>query len=137
MPFSHEKLIVYQKSIHFVGWTKELLDSLPSGSYNIRNQFERASMSIPLNIAEGNGKFSDKDRCRFFQVAHGSALECAACLDVLVAQKYKEADQVKSGKDLLTEIVNLIYGLLKRFDSFLVSEEQNSYGYEEGDYEED
>jgi len=34
-----------------------------------------------LNIAEGNGRFTSPDRCRFFDTARGSVLECAACLD--------------------------------------------------------
>ena len=42
---------------------------------------------IPLNIAEGNGKFSTIDRARFLEIARGSALECAACLDVLAVRK--------------------------------------------------
>jgi four helix bundle protein len=51
-----------------------------------RDHLERAGDSIALNIAEGNGKFSQKDRARFFQIAHRSALESAACLDLLVAR---------------------------------------------------
>ena len=44
---------------------------------DVKDQLDRASTSIPLNIAEGNGKYTLKDRCRFFDTAHGSALECA------------------------------------------------------------
>ena len=53
----------------------------------VRGQLDRASTSIPLNIAEGNGKYTALDRCKFFDTARGSALGCAACLDVLVAKK--------------------------------------------------
>lgn len=61
----HEKLEVYQASLDFITWTIPLLDGLP-GSASVRNQLDRASTSIPLNIAEGNGKFTSPDRCRFF-----------------------------------------------------------------------
>ena len=77
MPFSHEKLIVYQRSIELVAWLEPLLDKLPA-KIAAKDQLDRASTSVPLNIAEGNGKFSMKDRARFFQMALGSGLECAA-----------------------------------------------------------
>ena len=84
--FDHEKLDVYRESIKFVVWVDELLGSIPK-NLAVHNQLDRASTSIPLNIAEGNGKYTAPDRCRFFDIARGSALECAACLDVLIAKK--------------------------------------------------
>ena len=90
--FDHEKLTVYQDSIRFVVWAGERLETLPK-SLAAYDQLDRASTSIPLNIAEGNGKYTAPDRCRFFDIARGSALECAACLDVLVAKKRYEADK--------------------------------------------
>ena len=83
--FDHEKLEVYRESIAFVAWLSDVLEgSLRIG--DVKDQLDRASTSIPLNLAEGNGKFGPKDRCRFFDIAHGSALECAAGLEVLVAK---------------------------------------------------
>jgi len=67
---------------------------------------DRASTSIPLNLAEGNGKFTDADRCRFFDIARGSALECAACLDVLVAKN--RIDNAVEGKAQLLRIVSML-----------------------------
>jgi len=61
----YEKLEVYQASLEFITWTIPLLDRLP-GNASVRNQLDRASTSVPLNIAEGNGKFTWPDRCRFF-----------------------------------------------------------------------
>jgi four helix bundle protein len=84
--FDHEKLDVYRESIAFYAWAGEFLGSI-SAKAAAKDQLDRASTSIALNIAEGNGKFSAKDRSRFFEVARGSALECAACLDVLFARK--------------------------------------------------
>ena len=75
-----------------MAWAGGLLETL-SKSLAAYDPLDRASTSIALNIAEGNGKYTAPDRCRFFDIARGSALECAACLDVLVAKKRYEADK--------------------------------------------
>lgn len=111
--FDHEKLDVYRESIALVAWVSSLLDGAVRAG-DTREQLDRASGSIALNIAEGNGKFSAKDRCRFFDIAHGSALECAAALDVLVAKGRATADQVVPGKEMLQRIVRMLMGLIKR-----------------------
>lgn len=53
----HEKLEVYQAALEFISWTVPLSERLPA-SASVRNQLDRASTSVPLNIAEGNGKFT-------------------------------------------------------------------------------
>jgi four helix bundle protein len=110
--FDHEKLEVYNDAITFVAWLEPVLEGLtrPGG---VKEQLERASISIPLNIAEGNGKFSVKDRCRLFDIANGSALECASGLDVLVAKRKLTSEQILPGKEQLRSIVNMLIGLLK------------------------
>ncbi len=110
--FDHEKLKIYQASIRFVVLADELL-SRPLGKGAVLDQLDRASTSIPLNIAEGNGKSSSRDRCRFFEIARGSALECATCLDVLVAKRRIEESEIAAGKELLSEIVKMLVGLMK------------------------
>jgi four helix bundle protein len=110
--FNHEKLDVYREAIGFVAWLSPLLDATGCGG-DVRNQLVRASMSIPLNVAEGNGRFSPKDRCRFFDIAHGSALECAAGLDILVARARLTPTQIRPGKEILQRIVRMLVGLIK------------------------
>src|SRR5437867_12878623 len=111
--FDHEKLEVYRDAIAFVAWLSALLDTtLRVG--DVKDQLDRASTSIPLNIAEGNGKYAPKDRCRFFDIAHGSALECAGGLDVLVAKGKLTPDQIRPGKEILQKIVRMLMGLIKR-----------------------
>jgi four helix bundle protein len=85
MSFHHEKPTVYQRALDFAGWSQTLIESVTKKT-STRDHLERADDSIALNIAEGNGKFSRRDRARFFQIAHGSALESAACLDLFVAR---------------------------------------------------
>ena len=84
--FDHEKLDVYREAIDFCGWVDDFLAAI-STKAAAKDQLGRASTSIPLNIAEGNGKFSAKDRARFLEMARRSALECAARLDVLFVRK--------------------------------------------------
>jgi four helix bundle protein len=126
--FDHEKLEVYRSSIAFCAWVGEFLNTI-SAKAAAKDQLDRASTSIPLNIAEGNGKFSTRDRARFLEMARGSALECAACLDVLVARKLATADQAGEAKSQLAGIVRMLMGLLKRF-----SERADVLREEEGDY---
>ena len=127
--FDHEKLDVYQESIAFCGWVGDLLPQITAKAA-AKDQLDRASTSIPLNIAEGNGKFSDADRSRFLEIARGSALECAACLDVLVARKHITASEVEPQKEHLVRIVNMLMGLLKRFSgrAEFLREEDGGYG---------
>ena len=67
-----------------------------------------------LNVyQESNGKHTSADRCRYFDSARGSALECAACLDVLVAKQKVDGDRVKKGKDQLYQIVSMLIGLIR------------------------
>jgi four helix bundle protein len=112
--FDHEKLDVYQEAIAFCGWVGEFLNAI-SAKAAAKDQLDRASTSIPLNIAEGNGKFSAKDRARFLEMARGSALECAACLDVLLVRKLATEEKVVSSKQRLARIVQMLIGLLRKF----------------------
>jgi four helix bundle protein len=110
--FDHEKLEVYQEAISFNGWLAAVIDqAIRIG--DVKDQLDRASTSIPLNIAEGNGKYSPKDRCRFFDIAHGSALECAAALDILVVKRKLTLDQIRPGKESLQKVVRMLMGLIK------------------------
>ncbi len=111
--FEHEKLEVYRDAIAFIAWLSELLEGLVRPG-DVRDQLDRASTSIALNIAEGNGKYALKDRCRFFDTAHGPALECAAGLDILVAKGKMTLDQVRPGKERLQGIVRMLMGLIKK-----------------------
>jgi len=111
--FDHEKPEVYREAIVFCAWLSVLLDAAVRIG-DVRDQLDRASTSIPLNIAEGNGKYTPKDRCRFFDIAHGSALECAAGLDILVAKSKLTRDEIRVGKESLQKIVRMLMGLIKR-----------------------
>lgn len=124
--FDHEKLFAYQRSIQFVAWSSPLLEKLPR-KLAAADQLDRASTSVPLNIAEGNAKYTAPDRCRYFDTARGSALECSACLDVLVAKGKCTAEQIQKGKEILHETVCLLVGLIKSISPDRLGEEPVEY----------
>jgi len=111
--FSHEKLTAYQKALKYNAWVSQILESVPK-RFAVWDQLDRAATSMVLNMAEGNAKFSKKDRSRYWQIAHGSTVECAACLDILVVRGHLKEESIGPGKELLEEVVRIIYGLLDR-----------------------
>ena len=113
--FDHEKLDAYRLSIEFVGWVDAFLDKLPGlGRPSAVKHLDEASTSVALNIAEGNGKRSVPDRVRFLEIARGSALECAACLDVLVVRRRLDRPQAAAGKATLVRIVATVTKLIEK-----------------------
>jgi four helix bundle protein len=124
--FDHEKLTVYQKSLQFIVWLQKILERIPK-KYSVNDQLDRSSTSIPLNIAEGNGKYSKKDKCRHFDIARGSALESAGALDVLVKKGLLKEEEILEGKEMLFEIVSMLVGLIKVHSDNLNSKQKRDY----------
>ena len=129
MEFDHEKLDVYRTAIDFVAWAGELLDGpLRDCRQSAVGQLDRASTSIPLSIAEGNGKRSHKDRCRYLDTARGSALESTACLDTLVARGLLDQGRVRGGKLLLKRVVEMLTKLTQTLVGDLGETDQEGGG---------
>jgi four helix bundle protein len=114
MHFGHEQLDVYQLSIDYVAWAYNLAKDLNGPDRHARDQLLRASQSIPLNIAEGNGKGTNADRRRFFEIARGSVMECAAIQDCLTACKVINSEQNIAGKEMLSRIASMLIKLGRR-----------------------
>jgi len=127
--FDHEKLNVYHEALRFVALSNDILERAPKG-LAVQNQLDRASTAIPLNIAEGTGKWTPPDRCRYYDIARGSALECAACLDVLVVKKVLGPEEIVEAKGALVAVVSMLVGLIKAVAPGRVLEEAEAYGRE-------
>jgi len=84
------------------------MDDLPAGHSMLRDQLKRAAFSVPLNIAEGTGKNSQSDRKRFYAIARGSAMECAAVCDLAALVDRKLRPQAEIGKQKLRSIVSIL-----------------------------
>jgi four helix bundle protein len=111
MIFSHEKLKVYQKSLDFIEFTNKVIPD--ENKISAHFQLDKASTSIPLNIAEGTGKYTNKDKNHYYDIARGSAVESAACLDVLLKRNRISEELKEEGKNILFEIVSMLIGLIK------------------------
>lgn len=126
MSFSHEKFDVYRVAISYVAWVYQEAAKLKGLHRPARDQWLRASQSIPLNIAEGNGKTTEPDRRRFFEIARGSALECAAVQDALVVGKALGLQESRQKKKELDRIVAMLCKMGGR--GYVVKEEAAEYG---------
>ena len=93
--------------------------------------------SARLNAAEGNGKRQGKQPAKFFDDARGSAVECAACLDALVARKLVTIERVIEGKRLLFRTVDMLTKLVERFDSYRAREDEKPRDEDENDHEDE
>ena len=102
----HERLDVYQVAIDFVSLADDVVERLPRGSRYLAHQLQRAGLSVPLNVAEGAGEFSQNDKKRFYRMALRSATECAAILDVCRRLELADGPFLTSGRECLLRIVS-------------------------------
>ena len=104
----HERLDVYQLSVGFLAIAFRLVETLPRGFSDLRDQLRRAATSIPLDIAEGSGKLDGPDRSRYYAIARGSAMECAAILDVIRLLSCAPKPSLDEGTRLLVRVVEML-----------------------------
>ena len=106
--FGFESLDVYQRAIEFVALCSKILAGIPRGHAALADQLRRASISIPLNIAEGTGRTGTRDHGRHRAIARGSAMECAAILDVCGVLGIASDGLMRDGRGLLLGIVQML-----------------------------
>jgi four helix bundle protein len=135
--FDHERLDVYLLSIEYVASSFGIATSLGGFNRQARDQWLRAAQSIQLNIAEGNGKQSLKDKNRFLEIARGSALECAAIHDVLRVCDAIDDETNRNGKSTLKRIVSMLTRLIQRTEKVAEDGIGYEYEYREAEYEYD
>jgi four helix bundle protein len=111
--FGFQRLDVYKAAVGFLGLACKLLSKIPRGNADLSDQLRRAALSVPLNIAEGSGKFT-RDAVRFYTIARGSALECAAILDALETIGAVDENDLKDAREILERVVSMLTGLIRR-----------------------
>ena len=103
-----QQLDVYRCSIAFLALTTRLLTSLPRGYAPLADQLRRAAASIPLNIAESQGRVGDGEKAHALAIARGSAMECAAVMDLTKALGLVAEEEYREGINLLERVVAML-----------------------------
>ena len=113
--FGFQRLDAYKVAAQFLAESVLLAELVPKGYAPLGDQLRRAALSIQLNIAEGTGRFG-RDQQRFYTIARGSALECAAIVDALEALGALP-HLLARGRDHLERIVAMLTVLVRKSDS--------------------
>lgn len=110
----HEKLNVYHRSLDLSFLVAACTPAWPVGKHSILDQLLRASTSVVLNIAEGAGEYSPREKARFYRMARRSATECSATLDVSVRHGCVTDDARSAARTVIVEIVAMLTALCGR-----------------------
>lgn len=114
--FDFQKLDVYQKSKRFYIDTKTVITVTKLDNY-IKDQLSRAAFSVPLNLAEGSGKFSKADRKNYYTTARASLYECVAILDILIEEKKIDESFYQSQLKNADELSRILYSMIQNLHS--------------------
>ena len=112
MEYGFEKLNAWQESRKLVLEVYKLLKKFPNEErYALCDQLRRAVISIPSNIAEGNGRMALKEQIHFFEIAYGSVMEVYCQLQIAVDFGYITNDDFNEVKKFCYSTSKLISGL--------------------------
>ena len=84
---------------------------LPLRRTELSDQLDRASISVTLNIAEGAGRTTPRERVRHYTIARGSAVECLACLDLLDLER--NAPATTEARTTLVRLLDVLTALIR------------------------
>ena len=105
------KLQVYQKALMLTKSVRKLTNDFPKRElFSLTSQFQRASDSIVLNIAEGAGNRSNKEFAKFLDYAIRSAHECLGCIDIALENKYNTEQEHQYLFEQIDEIIAMLIG---------------------------
>lgn len=120
--FAFFDLQVYQESKLLVREVYSLLDKFPkTETYALGDQLRRAVVSVPSNIAEGSGRFSNKEKIHFIEIAYGSLTETLCQLDIAHDLDYIKDKEFEYEKEKIDVIGKQLSGLRASFQKQLES----------------
>ena len=111
---SHRDLVVWQKAMDLVTGVYEASKVFPRDEvYGLTNQMRRAAVSVPANVAEGQGRRSKKEFVNFLENARGSLLELDTHLDLAWRLGYLELAKYSMLREQVEEVGRVLNGLLR------------------------
>jgi len=111
---SYRELIAWQKGMDLAEAVYQATKGFPrEEAYGLTSQLRRAAVSIPSNIAEGQGRRSTKDFIRFLGVAYGSVQEVETQIILATRLGYLQDDQRAKLLTLSAEVGKLVNGLTR------------------------
>lgn len=119
--FGYRNLVVWLKAKAFVREVYSLVKLLPpEEKYALGDQIRRAAVSIPSNIAEGNGRASNKDYAHFLSIARGSLFETVNQLEIAMDLGYLGVDvddrcRLEEVFALAAEVGRMLTSMMKKF----------------------
>jgi len=115
MPVSnYQDLTVWQKAMDLTAAIYHLVKKLPKDElFGLSGQMRRAAVSIPSNIAEGNGRQTEGEFHQFLRIAKGSAAELETQLHICVRVGYLADTDIKQAMYILSEISKMLTALMK------------------------
>ena len=112
MAADFKNLLVWQKSMDLVEIIYKLVRLLPKDEqFELSSQMRRAAVSIPSNIAEGQGRKTDREFIRFLSIARGSRAELETQLLVANRLNYFSLEQIAPALSLCSEIGKMLFSL--------------------------
>ena len=108
---SKGRLEAHALALQATGIILQLAGKIPAPMKSVADQLIRASSSVALNLAEGNGRFG-RDRVHHWRIAYGSALETSTALQILVAAEYIRAEKAAEAEALLDRVRAMTWRLI-------------------------
>lgn len=114
MAFRFEKLEVWQLAIEFSDDIYKATRSFSADErFGLTNQLRRAAVSIAADIAEGSGRFSDRDFVRFIEIAYGSLMETVSHMKIAQRQSFLADESATSLYATADRLARMLSGLRK------------------------
>ena len=110
---NHERLVCYRLLMEIAKKMPCLTNLLPRGEGYIIDQLKRALASSILNLCEGNGRQSQKERNRFFDISMASMSETSSAIDIISAYGYIPKQMADDIKILLIRAYSMVRKLKK------------------------